>query len=159
MNIAAQLSQIYRETVKCGFIVAHCNITRPHESSKNWVAEKLLLSDINFLTTPLPSVPSNMQLSDNFVIMLQRRTTNMQRCSEAYATMSKLYCCSDIASALDSKINLQCTLKLYWQRCCNVEIATLVFPTSILRRQIHNFLPALPQHWIVNSLCSISWMS
>lgn len=107
-------------------------LSKPHEiqSSKNWVAEKkgaekLLLSDINFLTTPLPSIPLNMPLSENFVIMLQRRTTNMQRCSEAYATMSKLYCCSDIASALDSKINLQCTLKLYWQRCCNVEIATL----------------------------------
>ena len=40
-------------------------------------------------------------------------------------TTSRLQRCSDLASILDCNFNLVCTMMLYWQRWCNVEIATL----------------------------------
>ena len=46
--------------------------------------------------------------------------------------------------------NVRATLKL--RHKCNVLI------TSVLRRQIQNVVPTLPQRWIVNSPHSISWM-
>ena len=38
----------------------------------------------------MPTIPENVQLCDNVVVMLQRRKTNAQRCSDVDATTSKL---------------------------------------------------------------------
>lgn len=50
---------------------------------------------------------------------------------------------------------------LYWQCCCNVEIASGIynfFTASILGRQTHNIITTLSQRWIAKSPYKVSWM-
>ena len=126
----------------------------PWASATLFMYVKIKLSFLILLLFCILTNSANIQHCDNLSVRLQRRTTNIQRCSNIDTTFTELQRCSNVFSMAKSKWNSLCTMNILMTTLLqrwNVDVKLLrLHNVATKTSNFHNAAPTLPQRCNLN---------